>query len=143
MTTATETLTFDELRDKLMPMRGNCGNLEGEVIRAINRIEYRHWNDGDWPTVGYGRETQGPALAFITRMKGIPGRIKEANKAIRKASHERNEKRFLDAIEVIKEVTAEWVNAQMAKGDLEPNNADIWDPPAAKKRRPSYRHLFR
>ena len=57
--------TFAELTDELMPDSGHADTLEGEILRAINKIAYRLFNDGDLPTEGYGVETSGPALMFL------------------------------------------------------------------------------
>ena len=54
----------------LVPGSGNCETMEGEMLRAINRIIYRHWNDGDYFFKGYGCETAGPAHAFL--VQGCP-----------------------------------------------------------------------
>ena len=51
---------------QLIPFEGNCKTMEGEMLRAINRIIYRHYNDGDYFFEGYGCETAGPAHAFLT-----------------------------------------------------------------------------
>lgn len=38
---------FNEWYDKYVPISGNCNTLAGEIIRAINRLVYRWYNDGD------------------------------------------------------------------------------------------------
>lgn len=53
------------LFNKLVPTEGNCPTIEGEVLRAINRIIYRYHNDGDLYFKEYGCETAGPAHAFL------------------------------------------------------------------------------
>ena len=53
------------LFDKLVPGSGNADTVEGEIIRAINRIIYRWGNDGDHFARGYGAETAGPAHSFL------------------------------------------------------------------------------
>lgn len=35
------------------------------MLRAINRIAYRYFNDGDYYWTGYGCETAGPAHSFL------------------------------------------------------------------------------
>jgi hypothetical protein len=56
---------MQELFDRLVPVSGNAGTIEGEMVRAFNKIAYRYFNDGDLPTVGYGVETSGPCLVFL------------------------------------------------------------------------------
>ena len=38
---------FNELYDKYVPSMGKASTLGGEILRAINRIVYRWYNDGD------------------------------------------------------------------------------------------------
>ena len=44
---------------------GKSDTVEGEMLRAINRIIYRYYNDGDEYMRGYGTETAGPAHSFL------------------------------------------------------------------------------
>lgn len=53
------------LYDKLVPGQGDAETVEGEMLRAINRIIYRYYNDGDEYFRGYGIETAGPAHSFL------------------------------------------------------------------------------
>ena len=55
----------EPLYDKLVPGQGKAETLEGEMLRAINRIVYRYYNDGDKYNEGYGTETAGPAHSFL------------------------------------------------------------------------------
>lgn len=58
---------MEELFDELVPMSGKADSLAGEIIRAVMRIEYRRWNDGDHIGVGYGKETCNPAARFLQK----------------------------------------------------------------------------
>jgi hypothetical protein len=49
----------------LVPGAGSADTIEGEMLRAINRIVYRYYNDGDEYMRGYGTETAGPAHSFL------------------------------------------------------------------------------
>ena len=69
------------LFDKLVPCSGNADTVEGEIIRAINRIIYRWGNDGDLFWSGYGAETAGPAMEYLTDASDIPFEIREKFKA--------------------------------------------------------------
>ena len=62
----------DVLFDKLVPGSGDSETVEGEMIRAINRIIYRFFNDGDYFYRGYGAETAGPAHSFLINSNQIP-----------------------------------------------------------------------
>lgn len=54
-----------ELFDELVPPSGKCESLAGELLRAVNKILYRHWNDGDHIGVGYGNETCNAPARFL------------------------------------------------------------------------------
>jgi len=62
---------------ELVPSSGNSNKLEGEMLRAINRIIYRHYNDGDFFDRGYGIETAGPAHSFLVNSREIPFEIQQ------------------------------------------------------------------
>lgn len=53
------------LFDELVPTSGAASTVAGEIVRAINRIIYRNYNDGDHIGVGYGRETCNPAARYL------------------------------------------------------------------------------
>ena len=55
----------DALYGELVPGMGKADTKEGEMLRAINRIIYRYYNDGDEYFRGYGTETAGPAHSFL------------------------------------------------------------------------------
>ena len=61
-----------KLFDKLVPGSGAAKTVEGELMRAINRLVYRWYNDGDYFYKGYGAETAGPAHSFLTNSREIP-----------------------------------------------------------------------
>lgn len=54
-----------ELFEELVPAMGKAPTVAGEIVRAMNRISYRNWNDGDHIGVGYGRETCNPAARYL------------------------------------------------------------------------------
>ena len=58
-------LTFEELSDKYVPSIGKADTKGGELVRAVDRIIYRFYNDGDIAGVGYGKETVNPAVRFL------------------------------------------------------------------------------
>ncbi len=55
----------EALYDVLVPGSGKTGTVEGEMLRAINKIVYRWWNDGDKFYEGYGAETAGPSHSYL------------------------------------------------------------------------------
>ena len=68
--------------EKLVPGQGNADTIEGELLRAINRIIYRYYNDGDFYYKGYGTETAGPAHSFLINSTDIPLEIQSTLKSI-------------------------------------------------------------
>lgn len=56
---------FDELFSKLIPPSGPSKYFEGEILRALNKIIYRYYNDGDYCFDGYGIETAGAPAMFL------------------------------------------------------------------------------
>ena len=53
--------------DELVPASGKADTLAGEIVRAICRLGYRNYNDGDHLGIGYGRETCNPAARFLAK----------------------------------------------------------------------------
>lgn len=50
-------VTLDKLGklfDKYVPDSGQAKTVGGEIVRAINRVLYRYWNDGDMVGIGDG-----------------------------------------------------------------------------------------
>lgn len=56
---------LDTLFDELVPCSGQADSLAGELVRAVMRIGYRYYNDGDQIGIGYGKETCNPAARFL------------------------------------------------------------------------------
>ena len=63
MTTAEQKI--NALFSELVPVRGKADTVAGEIVRAVSRISYRNYNDGDHIGVGYGKETCNPAARFL------------------------------------------------------------------------------
>lgn len=56
---------LNELFRELVPYEGKADTVAGEIVRAISRIGYRFYNDGDQIGVGYGKETCNPAARYL------------------------------------------------------------------------------
>lgn len=56
---------IDSFFEELVPSSGKADTKAGELIRAMMRILYRDYNDGDRFNEGYGLETCGPAAAYL------------------------------------------------------------------------------
>ena len=56
---------INKLFEELVPFEGKADSLAGELVRAMSRIGYRFYNDGDQLGIGYGKETCNPAGRFL------------------------------------------------------------------------------
>ena len=56
---------INALFEELVPQTGKSDTVAGEIIRAISRLGYRNYNDGDHLGIGYGRETCNPAGRYL------------------------------------------------------------------------------
>lgn len=56
---------IQEAFELLVPSSGKADTVAGEIVRAMMRIMYRDWNDGDLFYDGYGIETCGDAVAYL------------------------------------------------------------------------------
>ena len=56
-----------------VPPTGQCDSVAGEIVRAMMKILYRDYNDGDVFYEGYGRETCLPAVAYLIEMEPYEG----------------------------------------------------------------------
>lgn len=63
---------LDAMFEELVPVQGKADSLAGEIVRAVTRIQYRHWNDGDRIGIGYGKETCNPAARFLLNKANDP-----------------------------------------------------------------------
>lgn len=59
--------------ERLVPASGKADTKAGEIVRALSRLGYRWWNDGDQIGIGYGNETCNPAARFL--MEKLPDKI--------------------------------------------------------------------
>lgn len=55
----------DYLFDRNVPMEGNADTVGGEIVRCLNKIEYRFYNDGECFGCNDGIETCAAAAAYI------------------------------------------------------------------------------
>lgn len=56
---------INKLFEELVPEAGKAESLAGELVRAMARIGYRFYNDGDQVGIAYGKETCNPAARFL------------------------------------------------------------------------------
>ena len=56
---------LEDLNSILVPARDECDTVGGEICRAMMRILYRWYNDGDRFYQGYGLETAGSSASYL------------------------------------------------------------------------------
>ena len=119
------------LYDELVPGMGNSDTLEGEMLRAINRIIYRYYNDGDFFYRGYGTETAGPAHSFLINSREIPLAIQSTlqstfNKIMQSSGDP--EKAYENLIEFALKQIVDFVEAK--NGNYTPSDEDMFKYPS-------------
>ena len=73
-----------KLFKELVPNSGKADTVEGEMLRAINRIIYRYFNDGDYYFKGYGKETVSPSVRWLINSSPLKQYLKDIFSAARK-----------------------------------------------------------
>ena len=58
---------IDEMFERLVPVSGSCETVAGEIVRALTKIVYRFYNDGDCIGVDYGNETCNAAARYLMK----------------------------------------------------------------------------
>ena len=58
---------IEEMFERLVPVCGSCETVAGEIVRALTRIVYRFYNDGDCIGVDYGNETCNAAARYLMK----------------------------------------------------------------------------
>lgn len=104
----------------LVPVSGPAPTLEGELLRAVNRINYRHYNDGDYWYRGYGTETAGPAATFLEQH--APGEIRAKVLHALRRSDGQVGNLYRVAIFQLAGSVLDYVEARQSRGKLTPND---------------------
>ena len=92
------------LFEELVPISGKCDSLAGELIRAVNKIDYRYFNDGDEIGRGYGKETCNYCARFLMQFTN-----NEIRSLIRKMW--RDECNYEDSLEELIGLVVDFVEA--------------------------------
>jgi len=114
-----------ELYAKLVSLMGASGTVEGEMLRATNKIGYRFYNDGDVFYEGYGAETAGQAHSFLSNCDEIPLEIRT------KLQHEFKQAEgyrvgYKEMLENIHEVVIVYIEGK-CEGGYTPSEVDMLD----------------
>ena len=115
---------INELFDELVPRDGKAESKAGEIIRAVTRIGYRFYNDGDMCNRGYGKETCNAAARFLVQESGDP--------AVCEMVCEMGDERCCVTEEIYSELLEELTEAAIALIDRKPElrtqpTKDMWD----------------
>tara|TARA_B100000497_G_scaffold61317_1_gene69618 strand:+ start:160 stop:618 length:459 start_codon:yes stop_codon:yes gene_type:complete len=105
---------------QLVPNMGKCDTVEGEMLRAINKIIYRQFNDGDYFFEGYGCETAGPAHAYLINESPLAKRLNEIF-----STTEFNYTQYDDTIYAALETILDYIDS--VKGQYTNNELDMLD----------------
>ena len=117
--------------EELVPLEGKADTLAGEIVRAISRIGYRFYNDGDRVGVGYGKETCNPPARFLVSVTGTA--IADMIRALWQVSDGAAYERLL---EITTEMVLDYIDAHP---ELREQPApDIWDYRDAQEDRDDY-----
>jgi hypothetical protein len=130
----TTSASLEELFQKLVPGSGMAETVEGELVRAIMRVWYRYYNDGDYYFRGYGKETVGPTVYYLQTQS--PSSIRPALKnallsAKKNAGKDNSSSQFgssdgyLDGIVNAGKIIIDYVNSK--NGSYEKNTIDSRD----------------
>ena len=104
-----------------VPMSGKAETVGGEIVRAICRIGYRWFNDGDQVGVGYGNETCNAAARYL--MKKCPDEIGDAVCGIWGCY---SEKVYDAGLNVLEELIVDYLEKNPDVFE-EKNEEDMWD----------------
>lgn len=112
---------INALFEELVPMSGKADTVAGEIIRAISRIGYRNYNDGDHIGIGYGRETCNPAARYLAAKGGnrIASLVSEAWGIY-------NDDAYDAVLERLEEAVISFIEQHPELKETE-NSEDMWD----------------
>ena len=112
---------INALFEELVPDEGKADTVAGEIIRAISRIGYRNYNDGDHLGVGYGRETCNPAGRYLAAKCG-----EEIARLVWDAWGIYGDDTYNVALAKLEEAVADYIDAHPELKEA-PNSEDMWD----------------
>lgn len=98
---------IDSIFHELVPSTGPADTVAGEVIRAIGKVGYRYYNDGDVYYQGYGLETAAPSMQYILDFISQYGEKEDQDKAkklIEDQMTQYDDRRYKDHLDSIFEI---------------------------------------
>ena len=112
---------INALFNELVPASGKADTVAGEIIRAVSRISYRNYNDGDHIGIGYGNETCNPAARYLGEVAGDC-----VKQAIVNMWGVGDDSRYDNAVEALEEAVLEYLE-QHPELKTTVNSEDMWD----------------
>lgn len=112
---------INTLFDELVPAKGKADTVAGEIIRAVSRISYRSYNDGDHVGVGYGNETCNPAARYLGEVAGS-----HVQQAVLDMWGIRDDCLYNKAVENLEEKVLAYLD-EHPELKTTPNTEDMWD----------------
>jgi len=110
------------LWDKLGTFMGQCETVEGEMLRAVNKIVYRYFNDGDLYHRGYGIETAGGAHAYLVDVSPVRTELAPVFEGMERAL-DFGDERYEEGLNEMTRIVVEYVEGK--NGDYQPNAVDM------------------
>ena len=89
---------FDKFFYKLVPASGKADTVMGEIVRAISRLGYRNYNDGDYFFEGYGCETCGSSATYLKKFPEYRKTIEEMEDSLRSEYENGLDKLYAQAV---------------------------------------------
>ena len=110
------------LWNALVPTSGMCPTREGEMLRAMTKISYRMYNDGDHFDRNYGITTAGPAHAYLVSSDTpIRNKLKEVFKRAEGTSDDE----YTKVLEEAQEIVVQYIES--LKGRYTENKTDMYE----------------
>lgn len=118
---------YDELCDKYVPVCGKAKTVGGEIVRAVTRIHYRFYNDGDFAGYGYGVETAGSPCSYLADV--LCDDVDDIDKLLRNLTditpEEHHEKEYTNALYALEKEIASYLKKHPEMFEKE-NEDDMW-----------------
>lgn len=118
---------YNELCDKYVPACGKAKTVGGEIVRAVTRIHYRFYNDGDFAGYGYGVETAGSPCSYLADVLGVV--VDDIDKLLRNLTditpEEHHEKEYTNALYALEKEIASYLKEHPEVFEEE-NEDDMW-----------------
>lgn len=112
---------INALFEEFVPDSGKADTVAGEIIRAVSRIGYRNYNDGDHIGVGYGKETCNPAARYLIKNAG-----EEVSDAIADIWGVEPDDLYDNGLEAVEEAVLRYLELH-PELKTTANNEDMWD----------------